>query len=295
MKDRGFVLVNVLILIAALSVVAVGLLQITTRATHRLDVAQGAAQAPLVIDAGVAFASRLLKEDALSSATDNRSEAWALSGYVAETALGPVRVTVTDLESRMNINRPLAADGALWEEALRGLLAGSPGGVEIAPALTARFARLRSDAPIPPNRTPESQHQSGDLTHLAAIEGIAAGVALPDGVLSALPRDRGININTADDAVLAALPGMTPEALAAINTARQAAPIADDAAVTALLQQIAPGTAGLADIFETESHWFVVETETQLNDLTYRGWTVLVRTPDTGEVRTHLHRIMVSG
>lgn len=299
MKDRGFVLVNVLILIAALSVVAVGLLQITARATQRMDVAQGAAQAPLIIDAGVAFAASLLAADGVANSIDHKGEAWALRGFLAETALGPVRVTVTDLESRININRPLASDGVEWEAPMRDLLIAEGGSADLAAALTVRYARMRADEPTPDNRDPDTMHQRGDLTHLAALNGLAdqgaADAVLSGVVFAALPRDRGVNINTADDRVLAALPRMTPEVLAGLNAARQADPIADDTALAALLQQIAPVPSVMEEILETQSHWFVVETETQINGLTYRGKTILVRQPATGDIRVHFHKIKVTG
>jgi len=300
--DRGFVLVNVLILVAALSAVAVGLLQISARATVRLDAGQGAAQAPLVIDAGVAFAVQLLQQDARANRSDHPGGVWAISDHVAETALGPVRISVFDLEARLNVNRPLGADGAGLQAALTDLIVRAGGGADLAAALETRHARIRADAAAVPDRNGDIMYQSGDLTHLAALPGAGGAqgqralLALRDARLfAALPRARGVNVNTAKDPVLAALPGVTPEVLAALNAARRSAPIADRAALSDVLLAISPEALGLAAFLETQSHWFEVETETRIDGLTYRGRTVLSRRPASEEVRVHLHAIAVSG
>ncbi|SIS95459.1 Type II secretory pathway, component PulK [Roseivivax lentus] len=298
MTDRGFVLVNVLLLVAALSVVAVGLLQLTTRATQRLGVAQTAAQAPLILDAGVAFARQLLEEDGASNEVDHRDESWALTNFVADTENGPVRINVTDLESRMNLNRPLAFDGAAIQTAVTDLIAGTADAPDLAAALIARTLRMRSDQPQAPNRDADITHQVGDFTNLAAVTAIDGGedaVTLPEDVFATLPRDRGINVNTASDRVFSALPGVTPEVLTALNAARRAAPLEDAAAISALLQQMAPEANELASLLETRSHWFEVETATELDGLTYIGRTILARKPSTGDVRVHLHVIEVEG
>lgn len=294
MRDRGFVLVNVLILVAALSVVAVGLLQVTARATTRLDAANLAAQAPLVLDAGVAFAARLLAADGLSTSSDDLGESWALTDRVVQTAAGAVRVTVTDLERNLNLNRPLAADGAAFQEVVAGLVEGLGASEDLALALDARYARWRTTEATPPGEDADLMFQDGDLTHLAALTpGPGGAEALrASGLFAALPRDRGVNVNTADEAVLQALPGMTPEQVAALIAAR---PIRDAAALPGLLQQTAPAAAGLLAQLDTRSHWFEVETQTERDGLTYRGSTILSRDPGSGEVRVHLHQIEIAG
>lgn len=291
MNDRGFILVNVLILVAALSVVAVGLLQLTTKATERLEVGHSTAQAPLMIDAGVAFARQLLEADAETSKVDHPNESWVLSNYVADTAIGPVRISVTDLESRMNINLPMAFDGRAMEPTLEATILEATNEPGIAAALVERYSRFRSDQPEAPNRNTEIVHQVGDVAHLVELFDPTAARDL----FAAIPRDRGININTASDRVLSALPGMTPEVLAALNSARQTAPLLDEAEISNLLQQIAPDAEGLVPFFETQSFWFEVKTETALNGFSYRGRTVLVRDPQTGGMHVHHHMIEVDG
>lgn len=296
MNDRGFVLVNVLILVAALSAVAVGLLQVTTRASERLDVAQGAAQAPLILDAGVAFAAQILRQDGLTNQVDHRDEGWALSGFVTETAYGPVRITVIDLERRVNLNRPLALDGEVMQPVIEDLLQTVDDGAEVASALLARYDQLRSGPQTPSNQDADIVFQKGDMTQLAGLSGVSetmngSGLA---ALFSTLPRDRGVNVNTADRQVLSSLPGMTPELLAALSAA---VPIADEAVLSDVVEQTAPSALelGLADMLETRSHWFEVETATVLNGLSYRGKTVLSRQPGSGDIRVHLHQIEVDG
>ena len=83
--------------------------------------------------------------------------------------------------------------------------------------------------------------------------------------------------------------------LLSINAARQSAPVADAQALTTLLQQAAPDAPELIDLLGTQSHWFEIETETEMNGMTYRGRSIVSREQEIGTIRTHLKVVEVEG
>ena len=303
MRDRGFVLVNVLVIIAALSVLAMGLLAIANRAVTRAGAAQDAAQGRLMLDAGVAFAARLLAEDLRGEGKDgpdHRGEAWALTGYAAQTPLGPVTVSVRDLDARFNLNRLMDPEGDLPARAWEALAVARGATPELAGAVVTRYAPLRPARGNAGDEEGDRMFQTGDLTHPAEMAALAGLADVPDllAELAALPRARRINVNTATADLLAVLPGFDETRAAAILSARQAEPFEDIDAVAAVL------TAQFGDaaaqelpraLLGTTSEWFEVDTAITLGDLTFTGHTILSRDGETGAVRRHAHAVEVGG
>ena len=293
MSERGFVLVNVLVLVAALSVVALGLTRVGARAVERLEAAGAAGRGTLMLDAGAVFAADLVARD--GGGTDHRGEPWALEGYRAETATGPVTLTVTDLESRLNLNL-LARPGAAVD--LLGALALAVGAPpDAAEAIVDRYDALAAAAALADPAT-DAAFRAGDLTHPAAYATELPALAAPEAqalraVVWVLPRARGLNVNTADAAILGALPGMDAHRAAAVLAVRRTRPFADVGAFwrSAGLDP----TSGMGAVLGVTSDWFLVATRADVGGLTFRGETILHRDARTGTVRRFAHAVTVEG
>ena len=297
----GFVLVNVLVIVLALSVLAMQLLGDAGRSQGQIALMRSADQMALDARAGERFAMALLAADRGSPALDHRGEAWALTGYRAELDGGAVTVTVTDLEARVNLNLLATDDAEAVAEVLARLLreTGAPDGA--LDALWARFAALRSGGVSLP-RDQLDAFRPGDLSvveELAALPPLASAEAADARKhLAALPRARGINVNTASGEVLAALTGLDAAGAAALLARRETVPfasVADFAAVVAGLTGDPRPEALPRDLLDVASDWFLVETETERDGLTLRGATVLYRDQSTGEMRIHARQTEVTG
>jgi len=107
-SQRGFVLLNALVLVAAFAAAAVFVLERAERARQRQAQAQGAGQARLYLDGFEALALTLLSRDQQAGALDHRGEAWAKIGGGDNPAMtldrGQVRGQIDDLQGRFNVN-----------------------------------------------------------------------------------------------------------------------------------------------------------------------------------------------
>ena len=215
--DRGAVLVNALVMAAAVAAVAVALLARSERLTTEAGVAQRSAQLALYLDAFDAHARAILARDgATPGAADHGGEAWARD--LPPVALDRGRVTgqISDLQGRFNLNwLANPTDGGAAEAFVRLTTR-----IGLPPAQTTAImdwlspegpANLRAWATGPAPRAPRggalfAVDQLRDMPGLTAAQydRLAPLVAV-------LPADSRLNINTAAPEVLAALlPGIRP-------------------------------------------------------------------------------------
>lgn len=230
-RNRGFVLVNALVLVAALAAVAVLLLARADQGRTRLGQSRSAAQLTLNLDAFESFALLSL-ETATDGGPDHLLRPWARPLPDMPLAHGATSGRIVDQQGLFNVNwltnpdhAPAhAAFGRLAKglgvsdqdaAALRALL--RPGG----PPDKGAFARL--DPPEDP--------VGGALLMISQLDRMPGlsdrGRQRLRPVLTALPGNSTLNPNTADPRVLAAfLPDLPSSALDQLLARRRQTPFA---------------------------------------------------------------------
>lgn len=228
-KPQGFVLVNALILVAALAAVAVLLLSRAEQGRIRQSESHTATQLSLNLDAFEAFAIVQLNNSA-DGGPDHLNRPWTQATYNVPLSHGQVSGRITDLQGKFNVNwladpenysahaafdRMCAQLGVSTKDAetVRDLL--QPGG----PENTGDFARM----------TPPEDPVGGAVLMITQLD-LMPGLSNKSRdrlrpYLTALPGDSTLNPNTADAVVLAAfLPDLPPAELDRILARRKIDP-----------------------------------------------------------------------
>lgn len=205
--DRGFVLVNALVLVAALAAVAVFLLARADAGRARLDSGLGAEQVALNLDAFEALAVTLLSSD--TGTIDHAGEAWARASYDVPLERGRVAGQISDLQGLFNLNWLTDPSNVTAEAAFERLL--EQLGLS---AQTGQVIRqiLRPEGPADPGawarRTPPERPVGGpflmadQLAHIPGLEPRVLARLRP--FVAALPGDSTLNVNTMPAEVLTA-------------------------------------------------------------------------------------------
>jgi len=272
-SERGFVLVNALLIVAAMAAAAALLLGRSQAARVRLDLAQEATQLQLYLDGAEALALTVLNRDLRGPALDHPEESWARPHDVAVDR-GRVALRLIDLQGRFNLNAlrtatdlaalnrfvRLAGGIALSEPQARAIaahIAGPP------PDLLGRYARL----PVPMYPTGGGITAIGELRHVPGL-GRAAFDRLQQ-VAAVLPDGAPLNVNTAPEPVLAAwLPELGTTARAKLLAQRRDAPFETPEAFLDALERLIAIDRDAPHLqpqgFTVESNWFLVESAASL-------------------------------
>lgn len=286
--QNGFVLVNALIIVAALSVVALGVLQDTSRTRAVVEVGRTSSQLDLMDDAAIAFVAELLRQDAGTSDFDHPSEPWALDGYPVEAGAGVVTVQVRDLQARFNLNLLAAAPDSA-APAVRRLTASLGLQDGLAERLIERSAPYASDSTDGGDDDAGETFQEGDLVTPAEI-GPSTGFSSSDlstlaPMFATLPRARLINANSANRDVLAATLDVEDGVASALVAMRNGRPFRELAEFENAVAALAPENQNAATLFGVRSEWFEVTTSAELDGVTRRNWAILHRDAETGRTR----------
>lgn len=285
-RDRGFVLVNALVLVAAMAAAAVFLLARAQTGHAQLQARQQAAQLNAYLDGFGALARSTLNRDAGTGDTDHTGEAWARSAESFALDRGEVAGTISDMQGRFNLNwladpKDTAAFAAFDTllaqigvpdqagDAITAFL--SPGG----PKNRSAYARL----------TPPLDPVGGALLHFDQMRGMPG---LNDDVLdrlqpfaAALSGDSALNVNTAPAAVVTGFfPDTEPAVINAVLASRKLEPFAS---ADAFLNAVEQGRGAALDDdfnrgrFAVASRWFEVTATARLGNSTGTRKTVLFR------------------
>ncbi|WP_204115947.1 type II secretion system minor pseudopilin GspK [Shimia biformata] len=312
-EDRGFVLVNALVLVAAMAAVAAVLLMRAETGRARLEAGQGAAQVAQYLGGAEALAVTLLDRDRAAGSLDHLGEAWAGADFNVALDRGRVAGTITDLQGLFNVNwladpedtdMQLAFDNLARRiglaparvTAIRAFL--QPGGPH---ALGGPGARAAYAA-----RTPPSDPVGGAilmLDQLAEVPGITPrDLERLRRVATALPGDSLLNVNTAPPEVLAAfLPGLGAARIDQLMQSRRTAPFpsgeafADAAGLPGADREGEEETGGTGEAdpgaplitrarLAAGSEWFRLEAAAQLDHRRVARHLVLHRPPAPGRI-----------
>ncbi|MEP4037194.1 type II secretion system minor pseudopilin GspK [Pseudophaeobacter sp.] len=218
-QDQGFVLVNALVLVAALAAVATLLLSRAETGRNRLEAGLTADQLSLSLDAFDALALSRLARD--TGNRDHLREPWARPSPPLALARGEVTGRIQDLQGRFNVNWLSQSDNDLAQAAFGRLLAG----LGLAPRISDDIRRFVTPGVQPSDRQrwlqrdPPQDPVGGPLLsadQLADLPGLSPGAyARLRGLITALPGDSRLNVNTARPEVLASfLPALSSAGLA---------------------------------------------------------------------------------
>jgi general secretion pathway protein K len=213
-SQRGFVLLNALVLVAAFAAAAVFVLERAERARQRQAETQGAGQARLYLDAFEALALTLLSRDQQAGALDHRGEAWAQIGGAEGQAVildrGQVRGQIHDLQGRFNVNWLANPADVVAAEGFVRLLTqlGLPG--RLGPEITDFVSPDGpADAQVYTQLSPGVVAKGGPVVFLLQLQ-VMPGLSdrhyerlAP--YLAALPSDSLLNLNTVSPEVLTSL------------------------------------------------------------------------------------------
>ncbi|MEZ5714082.1 MAG: type II secretion system minor pseudopilin GspK [Paracoccaceae bacterium] len=286
---RGFVLVNALVLVAALAAVAVFMLARAEEARLRAGAAVEAAQLGLYLDAFEAQALQVLEEDGAGGVPiDSLSESWARPLPPVPLDRGQVSGEIVDLQGRFNINA-LANPGDELARASFDRLALrlglspqvvediveflSPGGPEDARAYA------RADPPVRPvGGAILMREQLRQIPTLSERD-----YRRLEPFVAAVPGGLKLNVNTVSAEVLASvLQNVNAAAVAALVASARRQPFAAPGAFLTELSRVMreEDFATVPEqIFTTGSEWFAFEAAAELDGRVVTRRAVIRRLP----------------
>ncbi len=279
-RDRGFVLVNALILVGVLAAVAAVLLQRAQQAHLRAGLGQEAAQAALYLDAYESLAITLLERDRTGPSVDHLGEAWADDIAALPLDRGRVSGRIGDLLGRFNLSLLRNPGDLLAQQRFEALTE------EISLPADAG-ARILQSLRADPGPTVIEQ--------IAPAAGLSASQAAALAQVAALlPQAQGLNVNTAPRAVLVAhFPQAGSTDIDALLARRAEGPLrSHEAFAGAVAETLGPDAASGIDgtYYTVRSQWFELWAEAELGDARLDRRTVLTRDPPARGTRVH-HRI----
>ena len=187
----GLILVNVLFIVALSALVVLLMVSSQADAIDRTVRLHEASQAGVIARSGELSAVTALRRDVVTAPeTDNTAEPWAaIQEQDIAIEGGTFSLTITDDQARFNLNT-VANGGLVTEDRLGKILAA--GGLR--PTLrTPIIALVRASGPL------------SDLDQLTAVGLTLTEIAVLRAFITVLPLDTGINLNTADERMLAVL------------------------------------------------------------------------------------------
>jgi len=295
-SERGFILVNALLIVAALTAAAVLLLSRAEAGRNRLERAREVAQVGLYLDGFEALVLSILDRDRLAGASDHPGEDWARATYDIAVDRGRVAGQIADLQGRFNINWltspdiPEARPGFARLAATIGLPPARIAAIQTyvsrardgAEGGLAAYARL--PVPIHPRGRPVSM-----IEELRQVAGLREDEFIRlRRLVTALPPETPLNINTATPEVLASLlPEGAERTARSVVFARQNAPFATLEDFLVFLDATSDIDTELLNplLFSVESNWFLVETAASLGATARRRNTVVQRQGPTRRAR----------
>jgi len=298
-RQTGFVLLNALLLMAALSAAAVALLQLSQDSRTRIGLARAADQLRLALDGAEPLALALLRRDR-DALVDSLGQPWADGPRRFQIGEIPVTAQIVDLQARFNVNWLSRPEDLSSQIALGRLLsqADAPRSV-----IGATVAFLSPGSGPPATQGPVPIRPDGRLFAFLDEWRQVAGVtpeiqAAMAPSLAALPDDSLINVNTVDPRIFAALfaPGRDGQ-IAALFARRAREPFADidsflGRAAFHLGEDVAEDIDGAR--LTVASVWFAVTLSANLGAASERRRLILRRSPD-GATLIVAHRLADRG
>ncbi len=300
--DRGIALLNALILVAAISAIAAGLMLMAENSRTRISYLQGSAQAMLYLDAAELLVEPVLRGDwKLDQNVDHLSESWAKNPINAEVDRGNVVGEMRDLQGLFNVNSLSNPGDGSAVQAFEHLLKSLDLPVVLAREIAAFTQPLGTsdlqaysarDLPIRP-----AMRRLDDISELRLVNGMTSEIYQKlRPLVWAGPPGLSVNVNTAPREVLAAIyPAANGSNIDRLIAERNKAYFADMTDYNTRLGRAIPA-AVLANAripsggLGVSSQWFEARFSASLNDTVLRRRLVILRDRLTGHT-TILRRI----
>lgn len=228
-NTRGFILVNALVLVAAMAAAAVFVLARAQEGRAQLSAGQEAAALRMALDAFEANAKAVLARDARAGSVDTLTDAWAQPLVALPLDGVTLSGDIVDQQGLFNVNWLAGPDRDALRPGFDRLMAEAGLSAAISAAIAAFLdpegrasAALRGgDPPMVPRTGPVLM-----MDQLLALPQVSpAALAQLKEIATALPPAAALNINTASPRVLrAALPQLSGAQAAALLRRREDAP-----------------------------------------------------------------------
>ncbi|MFK7940740.1 MAG: type II secretion system minor pseudopilin GspK [Roseovarius sp.] len=278
-QSRGFVLVNALVLVAALSAVSLALLSRAEGGRLRMLAATDAVQLELYLDAYEALARAILNAD--TNAVDHTREAWARDDNALTLDRGQVSGRLQDLQGRFNLNWLANPEDIAAREAFERLLTQLGVSTQVGEQILAALRPGGSGLTKTGKASVAENLPGGTALMLDQL-------AIPERALrrlrshiAVLPGDSQLNVNTTSALVLTSfLSGVNPVALDALLSTRRTEPfISMDDFADRLVQIMGAESAEALDTdrLSVGSEWFEVRISAKLEGRTATRQVVLQR------------------
>lgn len=298
-RQRGVALLTALLVVALAAVIAYGLLQSGQRGLHSATAGSRSLQARLVARGLEEFAlSALARDLANGGQTDSLSDAWAGTLPPLPFERGFVLTRIQDLDGRFNVNTLLRADGtpdALAQKRFGRLLTQLDLPASVLPAL---IDWIDSDSLSQPGGAEDVDYLRDDpawrcpnrpLVDVSELRGLAgldeAGYRRLAPLVSTLPREHRLNLNTAPVEVLRAIvPELDPDRITQLRPNGGRWQDIDEFRRALATQNLSlpPGEEpGLG----FASRWFVATATVELDGAAYPFQALLERAPGVLAVR----------
>ena len=288
----GIALVTAILVVAMASLAATALLASANMAVHRTGSLRDTEQGLWMARGVEAWVRGILKADARESSHDGLDEAWAQPVDYLPVDQGFVRGQIVDQQGLFNLNNLAVTaqpKAQFYEEQLARLLANLPGNVTVPPGLAASIRDWidQDQNPSPPGGAEDAvylnlelPYRTGDrlltaVSELLAIQGVTPELyAALRGLITALPAETPINVNTAPEAVLRSLPVQDEGALQTFLRERMETPDKEVASVIArgiFDATVTPDRIAVTSVyFQMRGEIFVGSSRTALYSLIHR-------------------------
>lgn len=283
---NGYVLVNALLLVAALAAASVYLLSRSEGPRAQALAVQQTTQLTAYLGAFDALAKTLLFQDQSSGSVDHLGESWATTGQAVALDRGTISGDIIDLHGRFNLNW-LADVGDVEAAAAFANLTAQVG---LGPAKAQSIVTFLSPGG-PDNRSPwagadpPQDPVGGALAHAAQIEAIpgltSRDLDLLRPHITAIPGDMRLNINTVNAIVLRSfLPDARPAQVDTLLRERNTRPFNSPEDIEPRMIAVLGNDAveGLTlDRFGVTSTWFLVQSQARLDGRQAERQSIMLR------------------
>ena len=288
-RQRGIAVITAILIVAVAASAATVMLAQQSAVLDQAMLVAARAQADLYGQAGLDWARGVLAQDAAASSADSVDEAWAkpIAGLPVERAL--VAGSIGDEQGKLNLNN-LVANGqkSAADIAAFGRLLASLG---LAPQLAEAVVDwIDADGDLAGGAGAEDGYYLAlprpyraanvpmvQVEELYRVRGFdAAAVAKLKPHVTALGERTKVNVNTASEAVLAAVLGDKADKLAELLRARRAKPFRSEAEVAAVVG------AEAAAALDVKSAFFLVRVQVAQDEVELATEALVKRAGSSG-------------
>lgn len=281
-RQQGSATLTALIVMVLATLILSSLIWQQHLSVRQLEYQRDQRQAEWLHIAATDFARFVLAEDSRATSNDHLGEAWAIP--LADTKIAdflrgldiPQEIRhvslvgqVSDAQGRFNLNSLVDATGQTNPQAL------------------AIFQRLLENMGTDRNLAQQVAtylNQSGfrfyDPGQLAGFQGPTDGVLQRiRPLLTALPENTAVNVNTAPvDVLRAVFLGMSASQASAFVAARAETPLKSNVDMRNLLTRIGVTQSGETSMTDVKSNYFIARSEVRFGESLYVGQSVIKRT-----------------